>query len=331
MHTFTIRPLLNDADWQEAMAIRSTLHPEFPFTAEEYKAEDALFEDKIHLRRLICDGSETVGMVLFVEAFFYTEPNGFMSRVIARPDRLDVFSFGFEQIGRWAEEHSAALVHCGVEDRYPDIVALAQRFGFETKQAQKVSRLNVKDFARQNGPLDFEIVSLSELKKLRSATWLHDFWRLEMDLLRDVPMTGEFKEDPIDKFEQFISMPGVDHDGIFLALVNGSLAGVSGLAASLSDPKIGITGLTGVRREHRRKGIAQALKTVSINWGKAKGIEFVMTDNEERNPMFLLNEQLGFCHVFNQLAMVWRCRPESEGAEAQQVEKGDEASHPQTN
>jgi GNAT superfamily N-acetyltransferase len=331
MSIFTIRPLLNDADWQDAMAIRAALHPEFPFTAEEYKAEDALFEDKVHLRRLICDGEEAVGMVLFLEAFFYTDPNGFVSRVIARPDRLDVFRFGFEQIARWAEEHNAALVHCGVEDRYSEIVALAQGFGFWTKQEQKVSRLDVKGFSRQNSSLDFEIVSLTQLKEMRPDTWLHDFWRLEMDILKDVPMTGEFKEDPIEMFEKFLSMPGVDPDGIFLALVDGALAGVSGLGPSLSDPKIGITGLTGVRREHRRKGIAQALKTVSINWGKAKGIEFVMTDNEEKNPMYLLNEQLGFRHVFNQLAMVWRRQPEAAAIGERVDQGGGEVAHSEAN
>lgn len=289
-----------------------------------------MLEDKLHYRRLICQGDEIVGMIVFLEAFFYTEPNGFVSRVIAHPERLDVFRFGFEQIARWAEEYRAALVHGGVEDRYEPIVALAQEFGYVTKQEQKVSQLDVKSFSLQNDALDYEVVSLTQFKSMRPDTWLHDFWRLEMDILRDVPMTGEFNEDPIEMFEKFITMPGVDHDGIFLALVDGCLAGVSGLSQSLVDPKIGITGLTGVRREHRRKGIAKALKTASINWVKEKGVEFVVTDNEERNPMYLLNEQLGFRHIFNQLAMVWRRQPEAPAAVSHQEEAGHEFAHPET-
>ncbi len=309
MKSLTIRPLLNNNDWQTAMAVRATFHPEFPFSIEEYQANDATFEGKIHQRRLICQGDEIVGMYVFAEAFFYAEPKSFIGQVISFPDRLDVFRFGYGEIAKLAQDHEAHLVNTGVEDRREEIVEIAREFGYKTKQQQKVSQLDVCRFNLVNDQLDFDIVSLSELKLMRPDTWLHEFWRLEMDLLRDVPMTGEFKEDPIDLFEKFIGMPGFDHDGVFLALVQGNLAGVSSLAPSLVEPKIGITALTGVRREYRRKGIARALKIVSINWGKMKGVGSVITDNEEKNPMYQLNEQLGFRQIFNQLVMVWDRTP----------------------
>lgn len=291
------------------MAVRATLHPEFPLSIEEYKASDDFFKDGIHLRRLICQGDEIVGMFVFAEAFFYAEPKTFLGQVVSFPDRLDVFRFGYGEIARLSHEHEARLINSSVEDRRSEIVALAQEFGYRMKQQQKVSRLDVAHFSLPEEPQEFEILSLNELKKRLPDTWLHEFWRLEMDILKDVPMTGQFKEDPIELFEKYITMPGMDHDGIFLALVEGRLAGVSSMFPSLVDPKVGITGLTGVRRDYRRMGIARALKIVSLNWGKRKGVEFVMTDNEEKNPMYLLNEQLGFKPVFNQLVMVWNRFP----------------------
>jgi GNAT superfamily N-acetyltransferase len=54
------------------------------------------------------------------------------------------------------------------------------------------------------------------------------------------------------------------------------------------------TGLTAVRREYRRKGIAAALKTRVLCWAKAQGRNEVRTDNADTNPMLQLNYRLGF-------------------------------------
>lgn len=306
MSTYSIRPLYSQSDWQQVLAIRAQLHPEFPVSQAEYESEDKMFKDKVLYRNAILNGDQVVGMLVFADAFWYSEPNGFSGRVVALPDDLQTFEFGFNQLLALAENHKAAKIHSGIEDRRPHIVAIAESLGWKTKMAQKVSRLDLSDFDKQVGDIDYEILSLPELKVRKPDTWLHDYWRLDMDILKDVPMTGEFVEDTIEFFEQFLDHPGFSHEGLLFAVMpDGTLAGTTSLSPSLIDPKVGITALTGVRREFRRRGIAKALKTKSLMWGKEQGIEFVVTDNEEKNPMYLLNEELGFRHVFNQLAMVW--------------------------
>jgi GNAT superfamily N-acetyltransferase len=306
MSNYTFRPLQSDSDWQEALAIRAQLHPEFPVAREEIESEDAMFSDKVLIRNVICRDNKVVGMFSFVTAFWYNEPLGFTSRVAALPDDLETFDYGFSQIITLAEEFKAAKIHSGIEDRRPSIVALAEKYGWKTKMEQKVSMVDLTNFSLEVGEIDFEIISLPELKNRRPDTWLHDYWRLDMDLLRDVPMTGEFVEDTVEVFSEFLKNPGFNWDGCFFAVMpNGDLAGTTSLAPNLVDPEIGITALTGVRREYRRRGIAKALKIKCLSWGKDQGVKSVVTDNEEKNPMYLLNEQLGFRHVFNQLAMVW--------------------------
>ena len=54
------------------------------------------------------------------------------------------------------------------------------------------------------------------------------------------------------------------------------------------------TGLTGVLRSHRRRGVATALKVTALSFAKKRSVKFVKTDNEENNPMYDLNMQLGF-------------------------------------
>ena len=61
-----------------------------------------------------------------------------------------------------------------------------------------------------------------------------------------------------------------------------------------SDPEKGWTGGLGVIKEFRRQGIATALKVKAYEKLKEKGIKIVRTDNEENNPMYLINVALGF-------------------------------------
>jgi GNAT superfamily N-acetyltransferase len=55
------------------------------------------------------------------------------------------------------------------------------------------------------------------------------------------------------------------------------------------------TGLTGVVRSHRRRGIATALKLRTIAYAQQRGARTIEAGNEEHSPMYQLNLRLGFC------------------------------------
>jgi len=61
-----------------------------------------------------------------------------------------------------------------------------------------------------------------------------------------------------------------------------------------AEPSKGWTGGLGVLKEFRRKGIATALKIKAIEALLKKGVTEVRTDNEENNPMYKINVELGF-------------------------------------
>jgi len=64
-----------------------------------------------------------------------------------------------------------------------------------------------------------------------------------------------------------------------------------------AEPHKGWTSGLGVLREFRRKGIATALKIKAIQSLLQRGVTEVRTDNEENNPMYKINVDLGFTPV----------------------------------
>ena len=100
-------------------------------------------------------------------------------------------------------------------------------------------------------------------------------------------------------FEQAIKMQ-IDFEkncygAEIVAVKDGKYIGSTDVEVYLkAEPHKGWTGGLGVLREFRRKGIATALKIKAIEVLLKKGVREVRTDNEENNPMYKINVELGF-------------------------------------
>jgi GNAT superfamily N-acetyltransferase len=86
------------------------------------------------------------------------------------------------------------------------------------------------------------------------------------------------------------TLPG----GSIVALADGEIVGYSGL---MEHDSAGVAedGLTVVRRDWRRRGLAKALKERELAWAAANGIREVVTWTQRGNEgMRVLNERLGY-------------------------------------
>lgn len=118
----------------------------------------------------------------------------------------------------------------------------------------------------------------------------------------DIPWHETTTHEPFELFEKKYHMrpqKRIDECSI-LALFDGEIAGLTNLTRSLTDPTKLYTGVSGVMRPYRRRGVVSALKAISLGWAKDnlvtdKGIvPAVYTENEENNPMYTINQRMGF-------------------------------------
>lgn len=126
-------------------------------------------------------------------------------------------------------------------------------------------------------------------KKLEKLSWTYS---------KDFPMPNGIvaTREPFDLFMKEQKMFEEKYYGVeIVAVCNDEYIGSTDLHVfSKSDPFKAWTGGLGVLREYRRQGIATAIKVKALKILRKKGIKIVRTDNEENNPMYLINVALGF-------------------------------------
>lgn len=198
----------------------------------------------------------------------------------------------------------ATFFHVDTQSRNVDLIELIEAKGFVQSMRFPVSVLELDHRFEFEVPFGVEILSYADFKEQNLSTWLHELWRIEMDVCWDLPLPFPFKETPFESFVGEILAESMDLSTLFLALVDGKPAAMTQLFISKVDPRIVQTGLTGTRREFRRRGLARLLKMYSANLVRERGATTITTDNEEENPMYLLNQQLGFRYAYDNVSYI---------------------------
>lgn len=182
-----------------------------------------------------------------------------------------------------------ALVTECYEDDEQTLAFLARR-GFVEVERQKALVLELAglDLPTPEAPPGVEIVSRAERGGLEQG-----MYEAGADGARDIPGRDARREPTFEEWRAWeIDQPGRDPRLAFVALVDGEVAGyaTAGVVGG-----VGYNGLTVVRRAHRRRGIARALKLHQLAAATALGLPRLVTGSEERNePMRRLNESLGY-------------------------------------
>ena len=191
------------------------------------------------------------------------------------------------------------------DDRPGDLRFLESR-GFREIWRNVCQRLNVEetDLSRIDDAMEhargqgIAIVTLAE-ESARNPDYLRDLCDLHNLVEADVPRAGYFTPAPYQEFADDFAREGVLPDAYFLAKDGDRWVGVSYLTKMDGDPHTLEVGLTGVRREYRRRGIATALKLRTIGFARNHGYHAIETGNDSTNqPILALNRSVGFKRTY---------------------------------
>jgi GNAT superfamily N-acetyltransferase len=122
-----------------------------------------------------------------------------------------------------------------------------------------------------------------------------NLYELDMECSQDEP---GFAPAGFTSYEQWahhvFAVPLYDPKAVAIALLGEEWAGMSGLHFPIGQDAAVIF-FTGVRRAHRGRKLAQALKLLTVQYALERGCTKILTGNNERNPAMLeVNRKFGF-------------------------------------
>ena len=290
-----IRPFDDsDRDYEASVDIANALWSDEPLSVEGMRYGNRTRSKKHFFQRVMAElDGDIVATAIYSEPEWCDEPGMWAVRIRVMPkhQRKGIGSTIYDHImDRLSERESklSSLVSNAREDQPHSVRFLTDR-GFEQKQRQQVSRLDVAAFAESGlRVMTFEEFEAADPDAHRKA---HEAY---VELFKDVPIFVDRFELTYEMFERELNAPNRLPGAILLAFDGDEIVATTSLWKRLADPGNLETGLTAVARSHRRRGIAAALKVRSIEFAGSIGTRLIQTDNEENNPMYDLNVRLGF-------------------------------------
>jgi GNAT superfamily N-acetyltransferase len=275
-------------------------------TVEEWQHEDARRPQHCRWARWVaeCDG-QIVGFAHYDQNPQIYHPRKFQLSLIVDPP---FFGRGigrrlYDLVVGEVQQHDPSALDEWTRVDWACRVGFLERRGFVEDMRMWTSTLDLMAF----DPSQFaEDVIAVEARGIQLRSWadlgLDDptlrqrIFAMWLAVREDVPMPPNDKriDTSFEEWQERTMRPDLLPAGYFVAIDGEQVVGTSQLWLS-PEPAELRTGTTGVRREFRRRGIAQALKVRSLAFAKEQGYLRVATENETNNQgMIAINDRLGF-------------------------------------
>lgn len=302
----TIQPFAYTDDQYEAIvAIDAAVFDDHATSIEEWKYDDhALPKEYPFQRDLVYKDGVLVAFSEYRQTPWAYHPRKYDWRIWVHPDH----EFPDIRPAHWAhlidtlaEKDLIAITSGMVEDK-PFAMQFFADFGFVEVAREAISTLDVAAIdPMQLTPLITRVkasgIVIQTLEELATndPDWQHTLYDLDVTISRDIPSLGEKRALSFDEWIPFrLEGPTFDPKGWFIALDGERYVGLSQGSVNPAHEGEFVNGVTGVRREYRRRGIASALKAHLILYARQRGVQEIFTTNDSKNPMYALNLQLGF-------------------------------------
>jgi mycothiol synthase len=278
MVEIAIRPVESDADVEAWLGVRRAVLPnESAGTVEDFRARqrpDQLYVlaelDGTLAGSGIAGRSDSPGRGFVAPRVLPAARRRGVGSALIRPLAGHVAGLGMDRAGAHVDDDGSR--------------AFAERFGFEEidRQVEQVWRGAPP---RAEVPAGLEVVTVAERPELLEAAYpLAVAGWADFATAEPVTISRE------DWLRDEATLP----EGSFVALARGEVVGFSGLCRH-DDEGVAEDGLTVVRCDWRRRGLALALKALELEWAAANGYGEVITWTQRGNDgMRAINERLGY-------------------------------------
>jgi mycothiol synthase len=294
LEEFQALTVLHNAVWVEYQhTLESYIH--------EYKSKDPQFFRETFLIEV---EGKIIGSGIIEESGWSYKPDKYILDFVIHPDYQGQ-GYGtqlYNHLFKRANTLEAKTLFSGTRSDLNNAIKFFEKHGYKQTQTEPISVLVLNDFnispflaaidrVEQAG---IKIHTLSELI-LIDPDWQRKSYDLVSAIILDIPSTDPITPSSFANFiESNFNSPNFRSDYHIIAVDGDRWVGVTGLWLNPSGNEYLYTGLTGVLREYRRRGIATALKVKAISIAKEAGVKNIRTDNNATNPMLVLNKQLGF-------------------------------------
>ncbi|MCD4691180.1 GNAT family N-acetyltransferase [bacterium] len=295
-----------ERDYTRLVEIHNAVHPEWARTVEGLKADDGMREKQyFHQRYVWEEDGEVVAYASAGESGWSYEAGKYFVSVVVHPgwQRRGIGSKLYEHIMGVlnAREPKPAKLMSDTREDLEDGVRFLKNRGYERIQRQEVSRLDVDSFdwerfAPSRGDCERAglIVRTGDDLLANDPDSKAKLYDLVWSILQDVPMPDPLTRRPYEEWIKQFEHPAFLGESWFIALDGDEYVAMSSAWKDLASTDRFHQGLTGVLAPYRRKGVATDLKVRVNEFARDRGVRYIMTDNEENNPMYGINTQLGF-------------------------------------
>jgi GNAT superfamily N-acetyltransferase len=300
----TIRALAPGRDYPRAADLLSLYWPRH-FTAEGVREREEKRPAGSIQQSLVAVGPDDQPVAYgWIQRAPWTATGEFSIGVAVDPAwrRQGVGSELYGALAGFGLEHGGATGRAYLKDDRPGGLMFAEQQGLTVVGHEFTSLLDLAAFdetpfadllarAEREG---FRFFSLAELED--AATARERLHTLHAQTAADVPGTHDAFPTLGAYEEQLATSKSHQPAGILLAADGDEWVGLAVVTFTPGeDNDQAYNAHTGVLRSHRGRGVAQALKLLSVRAARAMGAKSVRTDNDETNaPMLAINRKLGY-------------------------------------
>lgn len=301
MSTWQLRPM-TPADYPQLLAIANRIHA-IPVTLDEYVRRLALRREEGPFLRLVAEAPD--GRICGAGTVFKPVWRGegvYLVRADVDPDcrGQGLGSQLWAAVERQAREWGATALLTEVRDDQPADRTFAEHRGFQVTQhyfqsEQDLERFDPTPFLSAITDAEAMGYRFASMAELDSPEARRRLFELDEECTIDEPSHDPASPSTFDDYARHVFAKAVyDPAGAYVALLGDEWAAMSGLHFPEGKDEAGVF-FTGVRRAHRGKRLAQALKLLTARYARQRGVRRIITGNNERNPaMLAVNRKFGF-------------------------------------